>query len=116
MKLIKPILTVALICIFQMPVIAVAETSKEAEPAMSVHETDTMTKTVNALPELILRPVGLLSSAAGLGFYVASLPFAAVANMLEPHDALEFTYNSFILTPFRFTFLRPIGTYSVPIE
>ena len=114
MKLIKSVFTIAIICIFQVPVIAMAETSKETEPTMSVHETDLNRTSV--WPELILRPVGVLSSAAGAGFYLASLPFAAVANILEPHDALEFTYNAFLLTPFKLTFQRPIGDYSLPLD
>ena len=132
--------TATLLCILQMPVMAETETSieteptvapmetfTETEPAMAPTETSTETEQAmteeeadttigNFLPELVFRPVGLLSSAAGVGFYIASLPFAAVANLLEPHDALEFTYESFILTPFTFTFLRPIGDYSVNIE
>ena len=93
---------------------AATETAKETGPAMTVEESDTTL--VNALPELVLRPAGVLSSLAGLGFYVASLPFAAVADMLEPDNTLEFTYDAFILTPFKFTFQRPIGTYSIQID
>ena len=113
MKLIKPLFTIAVICILQVPVVAMAETSKETEPTVSVQETDLNTTSV--YPELILRPVGVLSSIAGAGFYIASLPFAAVANLLEPHDALDVTYDAFILTPFKLTFQRPIGDYSLPL-
>jgi hypothetical protein len=113
MKLIKPLFTIAIICILQVPAIAIAETSKETEPALTVQETDLNTTSV--FPELILRPVGVLSSAVGAGFYIASLPFAAVANFLEPHDALDVTYDAFILTPFKLTFQRPIGDYSLPL-
>ena len=113
MKLIKPLFTIAIICILQVPAIAMAETSKETEPTVSVQETDLNTTSV--YPELILRPVGVLSSIAGAGFYIASLPFAAVANLLEPHDALDVTYDAFILTPFKLTFQRPIGDYSLPL-
>jgi len=113
MKLIKPLFTIAIICILQVPAIAIAETSKETEPTVSVQETDLNTTSV--FPELILRPVGVLSSVAGAGFYIASLPFAAVANFLEPHDALDVTYDAFILTPFKLTFQRPIGDYSLPL-
>ena len=114
MKLIKPLFTIAIICILQVPAIAMAETSKETEPTVSVQETDLNTTSV--YPELILRPVGVLSSIAGAGFYIASLPFAAVANLLEPHDALDVTYDAFILTPFKLTFQRPIGDYSLPLD
>ena len=128
----KLLLTATFLCILQMPVMAETETSTETEPPMTMEEstaTETAKKTEppmaveesdttigNVLPEFVFRPVGVLSSAAGLGFYVASLPFAAIANLLEPHDALEFTLDTFILTPFRFTFQRPIGTYSVQID
>ena len=113
MKLIKPLFTIAIICILQVPAIAMAETSKETQPTVSVQETDL--NTISVYPELILRPVGVLSSIAGAGFYIASLPFAAVANLLEPHDALDVTYDAFILTPFKLTFQRPIGDYSLPL-
>ena len=114
MKLIKSLFTLAVICMLQVPVVAMAETSKETESTLSVQETDLKTTTV--FPELILRPVGVLSSVAGAAFYIASLPFAAVANILEPHDALEITYDAFILTPFKLTFQRPIGDYSLPLD
>ena len=110
----KLLFIVAFLYILQVPVLAVAETTKEAEPKMAVQETDT--KIGDVLPELVLRPIGILSSAAGLGFFIASLPFVAVANIPEPHNAIDYTYEAFIQTPFRFTFLRPIGTYNVPIE
>ena len=114
MKLIKPLFTIAIICMLQVPAIAMAETSKVTEPTtVSVQETDLNTTSV--YPELILRPVGVLSSIAGAGFYIASLPFAAVVNFLEPHDALDVTYDAFILTPFKLTFQRPIGDYSLPL-
>ena len=114
----KLLFTIAFLSILQVPVMAVAETAKEAELTMTVPETDTDTDTKigDVLPELILRPIGILSSAAGLGFFIASLPFVAVASIPEPHNAIDFTYETFIQTPFRFTFLRPIGTYNVPIE
>ena len=130
----KLLFTVTFLCILQIPAMAATETetaketesamteeesaatetTKETEPAMTVEESDTTI--ANVLPELALRPFGLLGSAAGLGFYVASLPFAAVADMLEPDNTLEFTYDVFILTPFKFTFQRPIGSYSVQID
>ena len=133
----KLLFTVTFLCILQMPAMAATETetetAKETESAMTeeesaatetAKETEPTTMTVeesdttiaNVLPELALRPFGLLGSAAGLGFYVASLPFAAVADMLEPDNTLEFTYDVFILTPFKFTFQRPIGSYSVQID
>jgi hypothetical protein len=93
---------------------AATETAKETEPTKTEQESDTSIE--NVLPELALRPFGLIGSAAGLGFYVASLPFVAVVNLLEPHDTYAFTYDAFIRTPFRFTFQRPIGNYSVPIS
>ena len=95
-------------------VMAAAETPKPAESATAKQETNTGIE--NIWPEFILRPVGVLSSAIGAGFFLATSPFAAIANIPEPHDAFEHTYEAFIKTPVRFTFLRPIGDYSVPIE
>ena len=97
-----------------LPVFAVEDTTKAPAPAAIEKESPTAIE--NVWPELFLRPIGVLSSAIGAGFFVATLPFAAVANIPEPHDAFDQTYEAFIKTPFRFTFARPIGDYHVPIE
>ena len=142
MKQGKLLFTTLFLCILQAPIMAVAENSKEAEPAMAVEENSKEAESTmaveenskeagptmatlnpepfiikeNVWPELVLRPIGVLSSAAGVGFFLGSLPFVAVASLLEPHNVFEITYEAFILTPFRFTFRRPIGDYSVPID
>lgn len=115
MRPVKLVFTIIFLSILHAPAIAATETSIPAEPAATaVQKTDTGIE--NIWPELILRPVGLLSSAIGAGFFLATSPFAAIANIPEPHDAFEHTYEAFVKTPVLFTFSRPIGDYSVPIE
>lgn len=116
MQLVKLVFTITFLCILQTPAMAATETSEPAEPAATTAVQETNTGIENIWPEFILRPVGVLSSAIGAGFFLATSPFAAIANIPEPHDAFEHTYEAFIKTPVRFTFLRPIGDYSVPIE
>lgn len=111
----KLLFSMALTGFLIVPMLAAADTPKETKPAMTVQK-ESPTDIENVWPELILRPVGVLSSAIGAGFFLATLPFAAIANIQEPHDAFDHTYEAFIKTPVRFTFVRPIGKYHVPIE
>ncbi len=68
------------------------------------------------LPELVLRPIGLLGSAFSTGLFLACAPISALATIPEPHDALGKTYHAFVVTPFRFTFQRPLGDYRLLID
>lgn len=115
MKLGKLILTLALTGFLTIPMLASADTAKEASLDRTVPK-ESPTAIENVWPELFLRPIGVISSALGAGLFVATLPFAAVANIPEPHNAFDHTYEAFVKTPVRFTFARPIGEYHVPIE
>ena len=68
------------------------------------------------LPELIMRPAGFCGSIIGLTAFILSTPFAGLASIPEPHDAFQKTYNAFLETPFRYTFTRPLGDYSLTID
>ncbi len=111
----KLLLSAVLAGILTVPMIAAADTVKKDYVEMTAPK-ESPTAIENVWPELFLRPIGVISSALGAGFFLATLPFAAVANIPEPHDAFDHTYEAFIKTPVRFTFARPIGKYHVPIE
>ncbi len=62
---------------------------------------------------LIYRPLGLAATIAGTGLFVASTPFAALANIAPPHKAFEKTADILIYGPGRYTFKRPVGNISL---
>lgn len=67
------------------------------------------------LPEIIIRPMGVVASAAGVAFFVAGSPFTALASITEPHDAFSHTFDAFVKTLYRLTFRCPLGDYSLEI-
>jgi len=69
----------------------------------------------DTLPEVMLRPMGVVASAAGVAFFVAGSPFTALASIPEPHDAFTQTFDAFVKTPYRLTFRRPLGDYRLEI-
>ena len=90
-----------LLCLLQSPAIAKEETSVGFW---------------DVLPEVIIRPFSLVGTAAGAVFFVAASPFTGLASIPEPHDAFKQNYDDFVVTPFRFTFRRPIGKYHFDID
>lgn len=62
---------------------------------------------------LIYRPLGVAATAVGVGLFVATSPFTALAQIAPPHDAFEITSNILIKGPGRFTFVRPVGNLSL---
>lgn len=84
-------------------------------PAMAEQQPQE-TGMMEILPELIIRPVGVLSSAFGLGLFLFTSPISALATIAEPHDALETTFHAFVVSPYRYTFRRSLGDYSLPID
>lgn len=53
---------------------------------------------------LIVRPIGLVTTVAGAGLFVLSVPFSAIQGK-SPLDAAD----TLVLEPVRFTFTRPLG-------
>lgn len=70
----------------------------------------------SVLSEIIIRPVAVLGSAAGFCFFVIASPVAALADIAEPHDELERSWNNLVVVPFDFAFRRPLGDYSVEMH
>lgn len=116
---IKPLLLISiLLCAIQTPAsaenIATQDASGKA-PSMPIQTQKETSLAREILPELLIRPMGVLGSIAGAAFFVAGSPFSGLASIPEPHDAFMKTYEDFVLTPFNFTFRRPLGKYAVPI-
>ncbi|MEN8260581.1 MAG: hypothetical protein ABFS02_08350 [Pseudomonadota bacterium] len=85
------------------------ETAAQATPA---HASDAAFGLVDAVTEImLLRPAGLIGTILGTGFFVATTPLTALANIAPPHDAFEKTIDVFIMTPAKYTFDRPMGVY-----
>ncbi len=62
---------------------------------------------------LIYRPIGVAATIAGAGLFVATSPFALLANIAPPHDAFTKTSDILINGPANFTFKRPVGNLSL---
>ncbi len=84
-------------------------------PAMAGQQAE-QTKVTDILPELVIRPMGVLGTAFGTGLFLFTSPVIALATIPEPHDALQQTFNDFVVSPYRYTFRRPLGTYHIEIE
>ena len=53
---------------------------------------------------LIVRPLGLVTTVAGAGLFVLSVPFSAIQGK-SPLDAAD----TLVVQPAQFTFTRPLG-------
>ena len=60
---------------------------------------------------LILRPLGFASLVGGTALFVGMSPLTALASIPAPHDAFPKTAELLVVTPARYTFVRPIGDY-----
>lgn len=65
---------------------------------------------------LFLRPAGLLATLIGGVSYLALSPLTALATISPPHDAFERLARPLVLTPFAFTFDRPLGSMKTDSE
>ncbi len=52
---------------------------------------------------VVVRPLGIVSSVAGLGLFIVSLPFTA------PQGDIGAAANRLVVDPVFFTFVRPLG-------
>ena len=71
--------------------------------------------TTDKLSEIIIRPVSVVASVTGLAIFIVGSPISGLASIPEPHDAFKTTWNDFVVTPYHFTFRRPLGDYSVEL-
>jgi hypothetical protein len=58
---------------------------------------------------LIYRPIGFALTVTGTALFVAITPMLAIANLAPPHDAFDDSSEMLVMTPFNFTFNRPLG-------
>lgn len=61
---------------------------------------------------VLLRPFGLALTVGGAGVFIATTPFAGIASIAPPHDALQKSSEMLVLAPAAFTFMRPLGDFS----
>ena len=106
----------ALLCIAQQPVLAEEERTATASAAddtsmVASTEDDSTSITTGMLPEIIIRPVGVVGSVTGVVLFIAGSPISGLASIPEPHDAFKITYEDFVVKPFNFTFRRPLGDW-----
>ena len=59
---------------------------------------------------IIMRPAGLIALIGGSVTYAALSPLTAFATISPPHNAFQILAKPLILTPFAFTFDRPLGS------
>lgn len=58
-----------------------------------------------AADTLALRPLGLVSTVAGFGFFVISSPFSALGGNIDK------AWDAMVAKPAKFTFARPLGDF-----
>ena len=76
-----------------------------AVPAFAQEERDSA-EMLNIIGDfLVARPLGLVVTAFGAGFFLVTLPVSAP---LQEHGKM---FRVFILEPVEFTFLRPLGEF-----
>lgn len=67
-------------------------------------EKDTPAAEVMAVDLLVLKPLGLVATALGCVFYIASLPLT-----MWSQERMDKTAQRFIVEPATYTFVRPLG-------
>lgn len=73
-----------------------------AAPAFAASSSD-VDATDIIIDTILLRPLGIVSTVFGTGFFVVSLPFAAITGSTAT------SYELLIEDPFKYTFRRPLG-------
>ena len=64
------------------------------------------------MAEIIARPWGIVTTIVGTGLYVGISPITALFMIPKPHDSFERLADKMVNTPFKWTFMRPIGDFS----
>ncbi|MGR9071987.1 MAG: hypothetical protein ACU833_02865 [Gammaproteobacteria bacterium] len=63
---------------------------------------------------LLYRPVGVAATLIGSCLFVGLSPLTALAQISPPHDAFEKTADILVVSPFKYTFDRPVGEWRFP--
>ena len=77
-------------------------TSEEAPDSLGRSAADVGAATLDVL---VLRPIGFIASACGLGFFAVSAPFVA------PSRDFATSWEIFVEGPAEYTFERPLGEF-----
>ena len=64
------------------------------------------------MAEMIARPWGIVTIIGGAGLYVAISPITALFMIPKPHDSFERLADNMVYTPFKWTFMRPLGDFA----
>ena len=62
--------------------------------------------------EMIVRPLGLVTTIVGAGLYVGISPITALFMIPKPHDSFVKLAHIMVCNPFKWTFMRPIGDFA----
>ena len=65
---------------------------------------------------ILLRPLGIAMSVAGTGLFLGTSPFAGLASIAPPHDAIQRSGEALVIAPAAFTFMRPLGEFSYQLK
>ncbi|MBS3963457.1 MAG: hypothetical protein KGZ80_02980 [Methylomonas sp.] len=91
----------------RIPLIGLFALLMTASHPASAHERLSFTEVLADV--VFYRPAGLALTALGVGLFAATSPMLLVADQVPPHDALDDAVDVLVMTPYRFTFQRPIG-------
>ncbi len=58
---------------------------------------------------VLYRPFGLVTTIAGAALFAGISPLTALADISPPHDAFDIAAETLVITPYKFTFERPLG-------
>lgn len=106
----------AFLCLSQHTAFAEEVVEQDVPPEYSVTESDESFIGTQLLSELIIRPVAVIGSIAGVALFLVASPVASLASISKPHDALKTTWNDFVVTPYHFAFRRQFGDYSIELN
>jgi len=59
---------------------------------------------------ILARPVGFVSTVVGTALFIVALPFAIPSSSVAP------VARTLVVFPFKFTFTRPVGDFSPPMD
>lgn len=61
---------------------------------------------------IVVRPVSVIATVVGTGLFIGLSPFAGLATIAPPHDAIVRAGNAFVGLPACYAFKRPMGDLS----
>lgn len=58
---------------------------------------------------IVIRPISVVATLVGTGLFIGLSPFAGLATIAPPHDAIVRAGNAFVALPACYAFKRPMG-------